>query len=315
MIKQLKKRKGYFVKFCAEVNVKIELSEAVSALTDDDIKSVMFSSILQKRLSVEAGINIASDLPKIVQAGYNLIPYFIFSPQEGKANVILRVGQMVKLDGRRSEGYQMISWSKGLEDEVPSIFCLKMKRRILDNSHSRTYVTIQDLEESTLEHERDANNLRDYQHHFSELNRTLLNDVAYVNVNRLPTVFKKELDERKNLTRQEYVASLIRYKENLRRQNGRLQAMIRRLTRNSDLYLGTFSSQEEAVEVYDIVAIKFRGNVVTNFDITRYDVYSIMEMSTLALAGATWHIQEAYITEKCLNAKRTGDDNVTWVPK
>lgn len=26
----------------------------------------------------------ARDLPKIVQAGYQLIPYFIFSPEEGK---------------------------------------------------------------------------------------------------------------------------------------------------------------------------------------------------------------------------------------
>ncbi|KAF6176457.1 hypothetical protein GIB67_010094 [Kingdonia uniflora] len=45
----------------------------------------------------------ATDLPKIVQAGYNLIPYFIFNPQEGKTKVILRAGQMVELDGRRSE--------------------------------------------------------------------------------------------------------------------------------------------------------------------------------------------------------------------
>ena len=28
----------------------------------------------------------ARDLPKIVQAGYHLIPYFIFSPQEGESS-------------------------------------------------------------------------------------------------------------------------------------------------------------------------------------------------------------------------------------
>ncbi|KAF6136654.1 hypothetical protein GIB67_016110, partial [Kingdonia uniflora] len=60
---------------------------------------IMFSSILHKHLPVESGINIvcvspgivhtnvASNLPKIVQASYNLIPYFIFNPQEGKYRI------------------------------------------------------------------------------------------------------------------------------------------------------------------------------------------------------------------------------------
>lgn len=59
------------------------------------LAQVMFSSILQKRLPAEADINVmcvdpgivhtnvARDLPKILQAGYNLIPYFIFNAQEG----------------------------------------------------------------------------------------------------------------------------------------------------------------------------------------------------------------------------------------
>lgn len=59
------------------------------------LAQVMFSSIFQKRLPAEAGIhvmcvdpgivhtNVARDLPRIVQAGYNLIPYFIFNAQEG----------------------------------------------------------------------------------------------------------------------------------------------------------------------------------------------------------------------------------------
>ncbi|WCJ34726.1 NAD(P)-binding Rossmann-fold superfamily protein [Euphorbia peplus] len=59
------------------------------------LAQVMFSSVLHKRLPAEAGIsvvcvspgvvhtNVARDLPRIVQAGYHLIPYFIFSPQEG----------------------------------------------------------------------------------------------------------------------------------------------------------------------------------------------------------------------------------------
>ncbi|KAE8704843.1 AP2-like ethylene-responsive transcription factor PLT1 [Hibiscus syriacus] len=92
--------------------------------------------------------------------------------------------------------------------------------------------------------------------------------------------YQKELEEMKNMTRQEYVAHLRRH-----HQHGRWQARIGRVAGNKDLYLGTFSTQEEAAEAYDIAAIKFRGvNAVTNFDITRYDVERIMASNTLLAA-------------------------------
>lgn len=59
------------------------------------LAQVMFSSVLHRRLPAEAGVsvvcvspgvvhtNVARDLPRIVQAAYHLIPYFIFSAQEG----------------------------------------------------------------------------------------------------------------------------------------------------------------------------------------------------------------------------------------
>ncbi|KAK8946430.1 AP2-like ethylene-responsive transcription factor BBM2 [Platanthera zijinensis] len=117
--------------------------------------------------------------------------------------------------------------------------------------------------------------------------------------------YEKELEEMKNMTRQEYVASLRRKSSGFSRgasiyrgvtrhhQHGRWQARIGRVAGNKDLYLGTFSTQEEAAEAYDIAAIKFRGlNAVTNFDMSRYDVKSILESSTLPIGGAAKRLKD-----------------------
>ncbi|RCV22079.1 hypothetical protein SETIT_4G191300v2 [Setaria italica] len=109
--------------------------------------------------------------------------------------------------------------------------------------------------------------------------------------------YEKELEEMKSMTRQEFIASLRRKSSGFSRgasiyrgvtrhhQHGRWQARIGRVAGNKDLYLGTFSTQEEAAEAYDIAAIKFRGlNAVTNFDMSRYDVESILN-SDLPIGG------------------------------
>lgn len=111
------------------------------------------------------------------------------------------------------------------------------------------------------------------------------------------TNYETELEEMQSMTRQEFIASLRRKSSGFSRgasiyrgvtrhhQHGRWQARIGRVAGNKDLYLGTFSTQEEAAEAYDIAAIKFRGlNAVTNFDMSRYDVESILS-SDLPVGG------------------------------
>ncbi|CAA0837352.1 AP2-like ethylene-responsive transcription factor AIL5 [Striga hermonthica] len=113
------------------------------------------------------------------------------------------------------------------------------------------------------------------------------------------TDYKRELEEMKHMSRQEFVAALRRKSSGFSRgasiyrgvtrhhQHGRWQARIGRVSGNRDLYLGTFSTQEEAAEAYDIAAIKFRGlNAVTNFDMSRYDVISIAT-NNLPIGGTT----------------------------
>uniref|UniRef100_A0A0E0JSA3 AP2/ERF domain-containing protein n=1 Tax=Oryza punctata TaxID=4537 RepID=A0A0E0JSA3_ORYPU len=118
--------------------------------------------------------------------------------------------------------------------------------------------------------------------------------------------YEKELEEMKHMTRQEFVASLRRKSSGFSRgasiyrgvtrhhQHGRWQARIGRVAGNKDLYLGTFSTQEEAAEAYDIAAIKFRGlNAVTNFDMSRYDVKSILDSAALPVGSAAKRLKDA----------------------
>ncbi|KAL9352791.1 hypothetical protein Peur_055471 [Populus x canadensis] len=95
--------------------------------------------------------------------------------------------------------------------------------------------------------------------------------------------YEKEIEIMKTVTKEEYLASLRRRSSGFSRgvskyrgvarhhHNGRWEARIGRVFGNKYLYLGTYSTQEEAAHAYDIAAIEYRGiNAVTNFDLSTY---------------------------------------------
>ncbi|KAL4639362.1 hypothetical protein ACB092_03G211800 [Castanea dentata] len=103
--------------------------------------------------------------------------------------------------------------------------------------------------------------------------------------------YEKEIVVMRTMTKEEYLASLRRRSSGFSRgvskyrgvarlnfwtnyrhhHNGRWEARIGRVSGNKYLYLGTYSTQEEAAHAYDIAAIEYKGiNAVTNFDLSTY---------------------------------------------
>lgn len=96
------------------------------------------------------------------------------------------------------------------------------------------------------------------------------------------TDYARDVEEMQSVSREEYLASLRRKSSGFSRgaskfkgvarhhQNGRWEARIGRVLGNKYLYLGSYSTQEEAAAAYDMATLEYTGlNTVTNFDLSR----------------------------------------------
>ncbi|GLJ43484.1 hypothetical protein SUGI_0904170 [Cryptomeria japonica] len=143
------------------------------------------------------------------------------------------------------------------------------------------------------------------------------------------TEYKEELEVMKQMSTVDYINYLKRKSSGFTRgasiyrgvtrhhQKGKWQARIGRINGNKDVYLGTYSTEEEAAITYDIATIKFRGNdSVTNFDKRFYNVPRI-KSSSLPIGKLITYIKETGLrnVDGIVNSPRIKEGNRMDTPR
>ncbi|CAL5227421.1 g10381 [Coccomyxa viridis] len=134
-----------------------------------------------------------------------------------------------------------------------------------------------------------------------------------------------KLEEMQDMSREEVVAMLKRRSTGFSRgqskyrgvtrhhQQGRWEARIGRVRGKRYQYLGTFNSEEEAAQAYDIAAIQHRGSkAVTNFSSTLYEDASVLPDN---VTGSPMHVDQTEdFTARCTSAGSTsGASGEVWM--
>ncbi|KAI5418527.1 hypothetical protein KIW84_042960 [Lathyrus oleraceus] len=135
--------------------------------------------------------------------------------------------------------------------------------------------------------------------------------------------YAKEIEEMKHEGKREYITSLRRKSNGFsrgtskyrgvtrHRQSGKWQARIGRVAENKYLYLGTFETEEEAAEAYDIATLKYKGaNAITNFDSSRYDMESISK-NPIPIDRASKRLKPSQQSAKKASTSRTDQSHCT----
>ncbi|KAI3985869.1 hypothetical protein MKX01_026655 [Papaver californicum] len=102
------------------------------------------------------------------------------------------------------------------------------------------------------------------------------------------STYKKQLEEMKELSKEEFVMYIRRnscfkkgssvYRGVTRHGDGRWQGRISGIPGRRGLHLGTFNTEEEAAKAYDIASIRYRGmKAFTNFDVSNYSLLDSKE--------------------------------------